>query len=334
VITTRHMSAEVELIRWMLLFAAAVALALAIATALAAADPMSEPKLLPETIRALAKPMSADIEQPFFPEQPPIRKLPPAEAAARLWAILESHRAGHVHEALTEWNHVGLPNETAHWREIAMGAAYLRVGDLERAEMHLDAAKQLAPDHALVAYFTGLLRLAQADAAGRAPDTTKNKHEWFVTYSPAEGKELYHLLAIGDLRLAIARAGEVRLDEWLMTADARVDEEIVSPMTGDLLAALGARNFVGKAHQELFRLQLSRGELADAEFHLGQAATAGMTTLAMYRELAEVYLVHGQDGDAVRVATNGMRTTRPWVGALCQRLNAITLETASPMWVW
>jgi hypothetical protein len=328
------MSAEVELIRWMLLFAAAVALALAIATALAAADPMSEPKLLPENIRALAKPMPAEIEQPFFPEQPPVRKLPPAEAAARLWTILDNHRAGRTQEALTEWNHVGLPDETAHWREIAIGAAYLRVSDLERAEMHLDTARQLAPDHAIVAYFTGLLRLAQGDAAGRVPDTTKNNHEWFVAYAPVNDKVFYQLLAIGELRLAIARAGEVPLDEWLIAADDRMDEEFVSPTAGDLLAALDASDFAGKAHRELFRLQLSRGELADAEFHIGRAAAAGMATLAMHQELAEMCLAQGQDADAIRVAANAVRTTCPWGGALCQRLNAITLNTARATWVW
>jgi hypothetical protein len=59
VITTRHMNAEVEFVRWTLLVAAAVALTLAIATALAAADPMQEPNLLPDDTGVVAKPMMA-----------------------------------------------------------------------------------------------------------------------------------------------------------------------------------------------------------------------------------------------------------------------------------
>jgi hypothetical protein len=42
-LTTRHMSLEVELVRWMLLVVAAIALLLAVATTLAAADAMKEP---------------------------------------------------------------------------------------------------------------------------------------------------------------------------------------------------------------------------------------------------------------------------------------------------
>ena len=46
-VNSRHLTLEVELIRWMLLVVAALAMILVIATALAAADPMMEPRLLP-----------------------------------------------------------------------------------------------------------------------------------------------------------------------------------------------------------------------------------------------------------------------------------------------
>src|SRR5690349_13735218 len=124
-VTTRHMSLEVELARWLLLIAAAIVLLLAIATALAA-DPTKEPARLSDAVRALAHPMPAEIQRPFFPETPPARQLPPAEAAARVAALIEQHRAGRALEALNGWEEVGLPRQTAHWREIAMGAAYLR----------------------------------------------------------------------------------------------------------------------------------------------------------------------------------------------------------------
>src|SRR5262245_61006820 len=149
------MTAEVELVRWLLLVAAAVALVLAIATALAAADPMKEPRLLPDDMGVIAKPMTPAPLKPFFPEEPPVRQIPPAEAATRLWMALDGHRAGCIAEALDGWQQIRLPDETAHWREIAIGAACLQVGDQQRAAVHLRAARQLAPDHAMVAYLMG-----------------------------------------------------------------------------------------------------------------------------------------------------------------------------------
>jgi hypothetical protein len=332
-ITTRHMTIEAEIVRWMLLAAAALALILAIATALASGDSTREPRLLPQNIRDFAKPMPAEIQPPFFPEEPPIRKLPPAEAGARLWVILDNYRAGRFGEALAEWNYVRLPEDTAHWREIAMGVAYLQVGNHPRAADHFGMARQLAPDDAIVAYSTGMLRWEQAKAAGRIPDTT-DKTQYFVAYTPAEDRDLYQTLAIAEFRFAIARAEDIRLDVPLVAAERQSDEEFIAPTARDLLVALGADNFVGKAHQALFALQLSRGELMDAEFHIRQAAAHGVATLAMYQELTEVYLDQGHGADAIRVGTNGLRAACPWIDALCQRLNAVTLTPARPVWVW
>ena len=143
-ITTRHIRLEMELIHWLLLVVAAIALILAIATALAAADPIREPRLLPAGAIAMAKPMTPALVRPFFPEYPPGRIFPPAEAAARLWMTLESQRAGCLGDAISGWEQVGLPDETPHWREIGMAAAYLQAGDLQKAEVHLDVARTYA----------------------------------------------------------------------------------------------------------------------------------------------------------------------------------------------
>ena len=99
-ITTRQMHVEVELLRWILLVIAALALVLATAT-LAVADPMLEPKLLPGDMDKVALPMPVEPARDSFPEAPPVTEFPPAEAAARLWTILEHHRAGRVLKALT-----------------------------------------------------------------------------------------------------------------------------------------------------------------------------------------------------------------------------------------
>jgi hypothetical protein len=180
----------------------------------------------------------------------------------------------------------------------------------------------------------GLLRLEQANVAGRVPDTSRGRHEFFAVYAPAEDKETYQTLAIAELRLAIARAGDIRLDEPLMAADARADDEIIAPIAGDLLAALGADNFIGKAHHALFGLQLSSGELADAEFHNNQAWMAGIAPHNGYQDLATAYLDQGRNEDAIRVAARGLKSDFPWVRPLCERLHEIAEDTAKAMWVW
>jgi len=325
------MSVEVELVRWLLLVAAAVALILAIATALAAVDPTKEPRLLPK-VSGSAKLMMPESMRPFFPEDPPGRRLPVAEAAARLWMTLDSHRAGCIAEALAGWDQIQLPAETAHWREIARGTAYLYAGDLECASVHLEAARQMVPDHALVAYFTGVLRLEQAAATARVPKDMHRRNKLLVAYTPQEDKALYEVLAINELRQAIALSGEIRLDQRLLMNDLQDEEILVMPCVGDLLTALGANNYVGKAHHLLFGLYLGRVELVEAEFHLDRAAATGIAVLHGYQDLATSYLDQNRDADAARVIEN--QANHPWIRPLCQRMTEMTLDAAKGIWVW
>jgi tetratricopeptide (TPR) repeat protein len=247
---------------------------------------------------------------------------------------LDSHRAGCIAETLAGWEQVRLPAETAHWRKIAIGAAYLRVGDQEHAEIHLRSARQLAPDHAIVAYFTGLLRLEQAAAVGRLPDVPRSRQEWLVAYSPTGEKVEFQMLAIAELREAIARAGDIQLDEPLMATDQQIDEPVDVPRSGDLLAALGADNFVGKAHNVLFGLLLERGELADAEFHLDRATDTGIAALYGYQDLATAYLDQGCNAAAVRVAAKDLQVNHSSLLRLCERMAEMTQDTAKAIWVW
>jgi hypothetical protein len=332
-ITTRHMQTEVELLQWMLLALAAIALVLAAAT-LVTADPMMEPQLLPGDMNELARPIPVEPTRPFFPEARPARDFPPAEAAARLWTILEHQRAGRALEAIAGWEQLRLPNDTAHWGEMAMGAAYLQTGDLKRAMVHLDAAQQMAPEIAVTAYYMGLLRLEQAAAAARVPDQMNAGKILLVATTPLEDKAVYEMLALAELRRATANAAQVRLDERLLGIDTAIEEVIVVPRVGDLLTALGADNFAGKAHHLLFGLHLDRGELIAAELNLDMAAATGLTTLYGYRDLAEAYLTMGRDADGLRAVQKDLRINHPWVGQACERLVGLTQAATRTMWVW
>jgi len=332
--TTRHMSLEVELIRWFLLFVAAIATLLAIATALGAADSVKAPRLLPPGIAAMAKPMTPPVARPYFPEFPPGTMFPPAEAADRLWTTLDNQRAGCYAEALEGWEQIGLAEKMAHWRLIGMGAAYLHSGDLRRAELHLNMARQLDPDNAVVAYLSGLLRMEQAFEAGRVPDGYRGRAERLVAYRPKEDKLRYQIEAIIELRNAIDWAGEVRLDERLVATEPQIEETVVVPRVGDLLVAIGAHNFVGKAHHLLFGLYLDGRELGAAEHHLDHAAANGIAVLYGYRDLAENYLLEERNGDALRVLRKDLEVNHPELGWLCERVKEIFQPTAVPEWMW
>jgi len=147
-----------------------------------------------------------------------------------------------------------------------------------------------------------------------------------------EDKALYEALAIVELQLAIMHSVNVRLDERLVAVDPR-KEAIMVPTAGDLVSALGADNFAGKAHHLLFGLLLDRSEPAAAEFHLDQAAASGIAVLYGYRDLTDSYLQAGRHWDAIRVCKKDVQFNHPWVGQISQWLQNMP-ERASGGWVW
>jgi hypothetical protein len=199
----------------------------------------------------------------------------------------------------------------------------------------LEAAQQLAPQHhPVVAYYMGLLRLEQAAADARVPDGMNRGQDRLVAYTPQEDRAVYEMLALRELRRATVNATQVQLDERLMGADMAIEEVIVVPRVGDLLTALGADNFAGKAHHVLYGLHLNRGELIEAELNLDMAAATGVATLYGYRDLAETYLAMDREADALRAAKKDLRNNHPWVGEVYERLAEMTHAAAKEMWVW
>jgi hypothetical protein len=340
-IVTRHrLTLEMEVMKWLLLVAFAIIAALAMATALAAAEPMmnpmDEPARLPADVEMLATPMNAAPARPFFPEGEPVFDLPPAALAARVWMILETQRAGQAREALAGWREIRLPGQAEAWREVAMAAANLTAGKLDRAAMHLDNAREYENAQAVVAYYTGILRLEQAAAEARVPDEATDATMRLVAYEPMQGtvaQTVLRVLARRQFELAIARAGEIRLDERLVIGEPGMEEEFVVPRVGDLLVALEANNFVGKAHHMLFAMEMDRGQLRQAEEHLDQAVATGITPLFGYGDLAEGYLALERPADALRVTQKDMAANYPLLWEAGQEMKA-ALEQVWEGWVW
>jgi hypothetical protein len=335
VITNRHLvTLEMEFIKWVLLAILAAALVLVLAT-VAAADPMlPEPGRLPGDMNEVAQPLVPEVK-PFFPETPPYPVREPAEVAARIWMTLEHQRAGCVAEALAGWQGIYLEGGAEVWREIAMGAAYLQAADVDAAALHLDAARAIDPEHPVVAYYTGILRLEQAAAAVRVPDEMPGFDLRMVAFVPERGEQArrqYQLEARQELLMAIARADMIWLDERLVTGD-RVEEEMVIPRVGDVLVALGADNFVGQAHHLLFGVELDLGATMAAEEHLDLAVATGIAPILGYEELAEAYLQQDQPADALRATRKDIAANYPQLWQAGQEMKA-ALEKMREGFVW
>lgn len=305
-LTTRQLSWEAEFVHWLVLALLAMLLVFAIGTVLGAADPMSPPQLLPAGIAAWAKPLVHEPPRPFFPEFPPGRQLPPAQAVAQLWTLTELHRQGNAAEALDAWDKLALCDGQMHWRQIAQGEAYLRMGDLDQAQRHLEAALQRAPGQAAAAYFLSLVRLEQAAEAMRVPEGQRPVDR-FVAYGPREDRRHFELLAIAELEAAIAAAPALALNDRLLEGDEAMEETLVVPTAGDLMLALGADRMAGRAHHVLFGLDLREMRLWNAEQHLRQAAQAELPVLYGYHDLMRAYAEQGQFAAALRVLGDGMR---------------------------
>lgn len=211
----------------------------------------------------------------------------------QLWAVLQQHEEGRLEEAIGTWMQMDLPQETSHWKHIAMAAAHLERGELSAAAKSLDAAYDLGRDRALVHYYTGLLRREQANAAWNWNEELARKHARFVAYRPGSlvapnTKGMYQLVASQELEQAIKLAPEVDRSSWLVPV-IWVHGETFPPTVGDLLVALGANQFEANAHNMLATHCLDNGALQRAEEHLDAAAGLGLSYIDGYHELGREY---------------------------------------------
>ena len=190
-----------------------------------------------------------------------------------------------------------------------MGAAYLQAGDLQGASVQFEAVRRMAPDNAVAPYYLGVLHLEQAAAEMRAPEGRTART--MVALQPALHRASLKNRAIEEFHRAIAGAPQVWTDERLIFTTMETEAVVPVPTVGDLLAALGADNFAGKAHLMLFGIYLDRAELVAAETHLDDAVATGIKPLYGYQEIAEMLLVFDQPLDARRVLEKDLRINHP-----------------------
>lgn len=289
----RTMRWETELLKWILMLILATALAFVLLARTAAGATPDAPRLLPGDMQG-ARPMT------------PPQMVDPNE---QIWEALRLQREGHAEEAIMAWKEVTLPIETEVWRQIAMGAAGLQLGQTEKAAEWLDAAEQLEPQNPLVHYYLALLRLDQARDAKEWHDAIGPTTTRLVAYRPRQvvpnTRGMYELAAMAEFEAAIANAAHLDRAMVLAMPDHRTTVTLAPVTVGDVLVALGAERFEGQAHYMLGAMCLDRGATTAAETHLDAAHAAGVDVVFGYEELGAMYEKDGRYGDAARAYLKG-----------------------------
>ncbi len=322
-----------ETLNWLFLVTVVAMLSLLFSRIAEGGMPQADlpPGTLPPINAAPLQPITDPVPSPT----PPIRN--DLEMVSDLWKTIELHRSGATEEAITGWRQMTLPNKTEIWRQVALAAAHLRLGQTGEAGELIEWMEQNQPGNALVHYYKGILLLTEAKNAPEWYDAVETKTR-FVSYTPNRAtsvSSLYQLAAIHELEEAIELAGGVngqqRLLPLVMFASLRTVEPVgtgtvfvsavqappirplydtpmplTPPTVGDLLTAIGADNFAGKAHNMLGPLYLERGSLQQAEEHMDAAVDAGLNVLNGYEDLAEGYESRGQHTDAFRANLKDM----------------------------
>lgn len=302
----RHMHLEVEILKWLAVIGLAAAIALAMVSQIYGADVKGDraiPNLLPPDMEQLAQRLDAKVESQG--------QSPLADELAlwnqQLWNVLELHRQGQVEEVIGAWSETPLPCESEVWRYVCLGAAYLQSGQLEDAADMLSAADMLEPDNAVVHYFVGILRLQQAADAREwwePPPSPATLVSWTPSRIAPNTPSMYKLAAIAELERTLELAPYLQRDQILIAPGWEDMESQSIPrlpaIVDDVLVAIGADNFEGKAHNMLGELALGRDWLAQAEYHMDAAADSGLSIVYGYQDLADRYEAEGQYLDAFR----------------------------------
>lgn len=278
-----------EVLKWIIILTLASILAALAARLAAGSEPTTSadrPALLPTAIDDWARPMGSDALSRPTAEVP-------ADAAQRVWVILAAQKQSNFEQALAEWPLAPITCDAEAWRHIGLAQAALGLRDLNGASKSLEMALTLEPENAVAHYFRGILLLEQAAAAGEwydalEPPTNARLISWTGTAQPTLTKSMYQLAARMEFEQALEMAGGVPYDLPLVMAGAP-SASAVEPTVRDLLIAVGAENFEGKAHNLLGYLLIERGEGQAAEQHLDSAAALGQPMLYGYDDLGALY---------------------------------------------
>lgn len=261
------------------------------------------PRALPAALEHTAAPIRTQSAAPNVPLQQALAALEKAD-----WQ-----------RAIDAWRQVGSLGQHAAWRQLALGVAHWNAGQLTAAEAALAEAKLQDPENAVAYYLSGLWRLEQAEDAPDYADAVNPYAIRFASHGHADGLPLHsktksrlELEAINELELAIDKASRIHPHEplvpirWVMTTPYPMRQPAIPPTIGDLLNALNADNFKGKAHGLLVYLYLDHDRPEEAEYHVVHAGSHGIRVPYGYRLVGELYEQQGRSTDAYRTRLKAM----------------------------
>ncbi len=319
-----QLSLEFEMVRWMVIIALAGVLALAVASKAWGSDvpKRTQPRGLPDAAAELAERMSA--------LQADVRFADNDQLVRQLWSALAYHRGNDPATAREAWNGIQLPHQNEAWQWVGLGVTYLQEGDCEAATVAFQVARGLQPNNPVPSYYMGIVRLTQAERAEAWHGDAMPGEVQFASLDTPDvvpnSKAMYEWVAMVEFKRAIELASNVPLDQPLVATSPFGGDTLESekpeaaPNVGDLLAALGADNFAGKAHHTLGSMLVLRGALKSAEQHLDEAAASGLTIVHGYSDLGAAFAVEGEHHDAVRAymkaVANGDRSPQTTHGVL------------------
>lgn len=274
--------------------------------------------------------LGADVHGPrneppgLLPPMERARPMPTASAdqttAEALFQVLEEHASGRVQDAASTWRRIDLPQQSEVWRNLGLGVAYLHQDNLDAARKKLAVAQKLDPTNAAVHYFIGLLRLERADQCLEYADAVRDTRTRLISYDKSDRasaaskpKSRYELEAMESLGLAIRYAPDLDYHaplvpvSWVVHALHPEIGPDAPPTVAELLDALGADNFVGKAHGLLAQLCLDHGRPDEAELHTDEADSHEISVPYGYRQVGELYEEQGRSTDAFRAYMKAMK---------------------------
>lgn len=210
-----------------------------------------------------------------------------------LWRILEDHQAGHDEAAILRWGPLALETDVQVWRTTAVGAAYLRQGQLDHADCTLMEAIEGGKANAVTRHLAGIVKYAQSNEAAQQGQAQRVDHLRDAARDYLQG--------------ALATAAEIDLEQPLVTFETQLvalrPNDTVAPnqllatqvpRVRDLLVALDLIDFELKTHMALAEVNLAQGYLTEAEAELDAVTAAGEEMSVFYRELARKYTRAGE----------------------------------------
>ena len=303
-IVRREMTAEHELLKWLVIMALASSLVLIYAAKSASDDAFKSARSFPSQIKRWTIPDDLSQDLLAFEHNEPADWGDAAERYAltvKLKQIVNDHRLGNHEQALLEWQELRLPLESEVWRAIAMAASYMKSGDDWAARPYLKDADALANDNAVISFLKAELIWHELQKEG--------EHGMMAGYTSSGygGDQDAAYVAINVYKKVLAQARHVDTlapiipKHWGVRDNGLVQIPVNPPTVGELLHALRLSDYVATSHSRLGELYGRIGELENAESQLDKAAEWGMDVSTEYLSLARKLRLTGKNAAAHRV---------------------------------